>query len=1383
VIKGDVYIFKQGEIDRFATDHPGCTAISGNLTIEEEYEGTILNLEGLSQLEKIGGYIRIWDNHALSSLNGLENIDTIGNSLWIEGNLALTDITGITSIKSIMYGLNIGYQPNLHQIDTFLFLDTIGTLIISGIPNLKDLSCFSHVRHITRSCIIEKNAGLESLNGLYQLKSIGESLELKGNDKLINLKGLENLSHSGGLTIRNQPMVRDLEGLDSLKWIHSLRLEQNEQLASIQQLEHLISDSLKYIHITSNPLLSQCQILPICDAFPHTEEYPEIEDNGAGCTTPLELIHGCGFNGSCPQDVVLYTQSDVDRFAEVYPGCDSIYGDLSIQSNTITNLQGLAQVSYIGGRLYIYNNDQLTTLDGLEQVRSIDGAIEIIDNDRLHSITGLSGLQKVQNGFRLTSNDSIAALPEQEMFHNIHGDLVLGNNASLQNINALGNLRSIGGDLRIYSNPVLLSLTGLENLESVAGQLSIENLKIEDLSAFANLDTITNRLYISSCPLLHDLNGIENLRFLKSLHISNCDAIQSLIGLNAITTLTGNIEISNNAALVSISGLAALQQVDGMIIIKNNPLLQQMNAFRPLTSVGGITLENNPQLTSLEYFQNLQLMTGGIIIKSMPGLTSFTGLHQLQSIQGSLDVSANDFLLSLNGMDQLNVIGGKLQLKDNNLLNSLNALDALDSIGGDFLLENCGLTELNGFISLRSIGGVLNVSRNPGLKSISGFDQMTKAGGLYIISNPVLSSFYGFSGLSVLTGIMEIKKNFVLAQLPAWDKLTETDTSIRIEDNNKLKSIAFLNHLQSVGSLELYRNPIDTLFCKRLKQVQGELSIEYCGGLDVIFLDSLSHIGGDLTISTNGELDSLGSIQSLVETGGSIRIRDNLSLLNIEALSSLQRFNGRLDITGNKKLTSIEGLRNVERSSFYVPGNQVNQNVFTITNNGNLSACAIPAICEILEDPSASYDLNSNTTRCNNSIEIQAQCGLPDACIADSIVFDSQAGIDAFPDDYPGCTFVRGKIIIEESQLGGVLNLDSLISISRIGGDLVIRNNAQLIDLNGLDHLTDLGGSLWIQNNSSLNSLMSLKELAPHKDLIGSAGHKEFVITDNPNLSACSIPFICSTMTDPYKVYDLSDNNTGCGTVAEVQLYCDYPTECKLGYVSTKQELEQFPVRYPRCTHITDYIDIFIDYEISDLSPLALIESVDGPVYLEHMQILTTLDGLDHLVSINGPLVIRDNDQLEDISALRQLDPSSLRKRTNHFELADNPKLSACAIQSVCQIAENPEIATDISDNGYRCETRERILKNCTVGVLTPDEQLDIIIYPNPATDQIHISSSTDLHDNIISVAIVDINGSVRTVSPFTSSVDVSHLPSGLYVILLQSHQHGLLTYRFIVAR
>jgi len=76
-------------------------------------------------------------------------------------------------------------------------------------------------------------------------------------------------------------------------------------------------------------------------------------------------------------------------------------------------------------------------------------------------------------------------------------------------------------------------------------------------------------------------------------------------------------------------------------------------------------------------------------------------------------------------------------------------------------------------------------------------------------------------------------------------------------------------------------------------------------------------------------------------------------------------------------------------------------------------------------------------------------------CLPEGITFTTQAEIDNFQANYPGCTEIEGDVTITSSNIN---NLNGLIVLTSIVGQLWFVENGTLLNFNGLNNLESLGG-------------------------------------------------------------------------------------------------------------------------------------------------------------------------------------------------------------------------------------------------------------------------------------------------------------------------------------
>ena len=253
-----------------------------------------------------------------------------------------------------------------------------------------------------------------------------------------------------------------------------------------------------------------------------------------------------------PNGIVFTTQSQIDSFQIIYPGCTEIEGYVEIYGVDITNLNGLSVLTSIGGILYIGDNPALTSLSGLDNVTSIGEVLNIYTNASLTNLSGLDNVTSIGGDLYVTTNASLTSLSGLDNVASL-GGLNISNNAILPSLSGLDNVTSIGEDLLINANASLTSLSGLDNVASIGKDLYIRhNGALTSLLGLDNMNSIEGTLWIENNDALISLIGLDNIdaESIEVLHIidnyslSAC-AVQSIC--DYLVAPGGDIEISNNA--------------------------------------------------------------------------------------------------------------------------------------------------------------------------------------------------------------------------------------------------------------------------------------------------------------------------------------------------------------------------------------------------------------------------------------------------------------------------------------------------------------------------------------------------------------------------------------------------------------------------------------------------------------------------------------------------------------------------------------------------------------------------------------------------------------------------------------------------------------------
>ena len=212
----------QKQIDDFSINYPGCNEIIGDILIESDNSETIINLDSLSQITNIGGYLKIRKNGFLENLNGLQNVNFIGGNLDITLNNSLTNLKGLENLSSINGYLKISYNTSLTNLNGLDNITSVNnSLSIRSNNSLLSFKGLEKLESINGNLGIISNGMIQNLNGINNLISIGKSLSISNNDLLTSLKGLENLTSIGG-------------GVD---------IYGNHSLVELTELEHIISEN------------------------------------------------------------------------------------------------------------------------------------------------------------------------------------------------------------------------------------------------------------------------------------------------------------------------------------------------------------------------------------------------------------------------------------------------------------------------------------------------------------------------------------------------------------------------------------------------------------------------------------------------------------------------------------------------------------------------------------------------------------------------------------------------------------------------------------------------------------------------------------------------------------------------------------------------------------------------------------------------------------------------------------------------------------------------------------------------------------------------------------------------------------------------------------
>ncbi len=234
--------------------------------------------------------------------------------------------------------------------------------------------------------------------------------------------------------------------------------------------------------------------------LPQSEYCVTITDATGATTT------SCKVNNMYIGNLSFSEQVQIDNFLLNHPNITTIHGDVTIFNwqnvPKITNVNGLANITKITGRLYIGKIGNLSGFSNLEHVGAL--TLRFLPQSNLNSF---SSLTTVQSQLRISNNEFLTSL--NGLHHLTHVEkLIITQNSKLKNLTALWALTSIR-TIRITNNPKLSSLLGLNNLSTISCGLYIEHNELLSSCELCNLTDFTVNFVVADnaigCTSLEDI--------------------------------------------------------------------------------------------------------------------------------------------------------------------------------------------------------------------------------------------------------------------------------------------------------------------------------------------------------------------------------------------------------------------------------------------------------------------------------------------------------------------------------------------------------------------------------------------------------------------------------------------------------------------------------------------------------------------------------------------------------------------------------------------------------------------------------------------------------------------------------------------------------------
>ncbi|MEZ4696711.1 MAG: hypothetical protein R2832_09885 [Rhodothermales bacterium] len=271
------------ELQLFGAGFEGGTALTSlsgldNLAVVQGISisgcNNLLSLEGLSSLTT-ASRVQINGNGSLASLHGLESLTGHVDRLAISSNSSLASLDAIGGVASIGV-IDLAGNDALPSLGALSNLVSLGSLYLTGNHSLHDLSGLEHITELAQLTV--DFTSLRSLDGLNNLTSTSDVLQILDNDELTSLEALESLTSVGGsLFVNYNDALESLGGLDRLVNVGQQAIfVENSKLADCtcglrglisgdpQQFTGIVGD----VTIADNLSSGQCNSVPDVLAIP-----------------------------------------------------------------------------------------------------------------------------------------------------------------------------------------------------------------------------------------------------------------------------------------------------------------------------------------------------------------------------------------------------------------------------------------------------------------------------------------------------------------------------------------------------------------------------------------------------------------------------------------------------------------------------------------------------------------------------------------------------------------------------------------------------------------------------------------------------------------------------------------------------------------------------------------------------------------------------------------------------------------------------------------------------------------------------------------------------------------------------------------------------------
>ena len=1002
---------------------------------------------------------------------------------------------GVSSLYTLDFSGN-----NLNNISFLTGLEEVrGDLKLNDNP-LTTINELSNLEYVVGSLDLS-NTGTVNVDSLSRLREVG-TLDLSGNNDLIDLSGLENIEKALSVYL-NEPVQYELIDFTSsfcfgvsrgevVPIVRSADPTKDGRKIFITEICNGVPNDAKWL----NYMHTQNQLLGFTDMSDWETQNEKADLSSKSLTVvdipsarmPTTELYILDFSNNLLSNISFLNLIEVVR------------EEINFNNNQITNISGLGRLRE--AKIVKLSNNNIESLDRMEAIETIQ-YLDVSFNPNLDDI---SVLRNISGTLELRMNNT--AIPTLVPIENYTSMTYLDiSNTPLTDISPLANLTP---DTVIMKNPLELIIKPdfsspfcqayynetisvtyqgadvyyVDICSNVPAHIAWLDFfqKEETLLPFATFDQwlTTNELANVSASNLINPRLPQQTFELTSIYDLNMSInnLENVSFLNGVTTIRNNLQLQNNN-IIDFTGLDTLVSINDLNVSNND-----MVEFAPqaLSSMNNFEISNNSLLETIS-LPSLANLTGNLIIENNPLLTTLEN-PLLNTIGGN--VSINNTSLSNMNINGIN-FQGSLSIQNNTGLTNF-VQDSISSIGLDYTLNNNAFTSAV-IGSTGTLGRSLIITNNSGLTDVTINTIPNLGRHLQIDNNPDLLNIY----------IDDIQSQ-------------GGSYSFLARNNNALTNIEINNY--NIGStFDVNTNDsLETITINNMGRVGQIMKMDSMNSLKTINIGNIAQIGLDINANNNPELTSFVVTGTMDTIGRDFKLSNNPLLTTVDLGTGL-KINRDFLLNNNPNLVDITGLANLSyvnptRRNFAIDDPtqytilpdyntpfcigitasdiipEFNNNFVSITNlcnnvpNHALWMDIFHSYNDQMRDADTIFDweLATNTSRVNLSGKNLNEGDFPAFPIDSNKLYMFNISNNNFTqlDILSNLTEVRESFYAQNNLINDISNISQ---ITRVQNNFDLSNN-RLISLDGLSNLTYVGNEISLHTNGSLTDISGLSNLS-----------------------------------------------------------------------------------------------------------------------------------------------------------------------------------------------------------------------------------------------------------------------------------------------------------------